>query len=67
MVHLLPNTPIFTLSSEYDESHNVLEYWAPCLEDELQDFQVLAFSSEYSQEVRFMCTLLMACFQEAPL
>lgn len=66
-IYLLANALIFTHSSEYDESRPTLEYWTPCLEDELQDFQALAFSSVYSQEVRFMCALLMARFQEAPL
>lgn len=30
MVHLLPNTLIFTLSSKCDESHPALEFWGPC-------------------------------------
>lgn len=68
MVHLLPsNTLIFTLSSKCDESCQALEYRAPCLEHELQDFSVLAFSTKYSQVDKFMCALLMASFQEARL
>lgn len=30
MVHLLPNTLIFTLSSKCDESHPALGFWGPC-------------------------------------